>query len=97
MNDIVGLEERDAGPSWARPNWPIAELDELNLGLDPTAATIEKVAGTLRPVCPASSVCDAWAVYRPGRRAIGVCTDQKDPFAVVRSRATTRPCVVAPA
>lgn len=43
MNDVVGFEEREIGPSWARPNWPIAELDDLNLGLDPTQATIEKV------------------------------------------------------
>ena len=42
MNDAVGMIEREAGPSWARPNWPVAELDELNLGLDPTQATIEK-------------------------------------------------------
>src|SRR5690348_14040374 len=42
MNDFVGFEEREAGPSWGRSNWPIAELDELNLGLDPTQATIEK-------------------------------------------------------
>ena len=43
MNDFVGFEEREQGPSWERPNWPVAELDELNLGLDPTQATIEKV------------------------------------------------------
>jgi len=42
MNDAVGMIEREAGPSWARPNWPVEELDELNLGLDPTQATIEK-------------------------------------------------------
>lgn len=35
--------EREPGPSWARQNWPLAELDELNLGLDPTQATIEQV------------------------------------------------------
>jgi len=35
--------EREPGPSWERPNWPIEQLDELNLGLDPTQATIEKV------------------------------------------------------
>ncbi len=35
--------EREAGPSWARPNWPVSELDDLNLGLDPTQAGIEKV------------------------------------------------------
>ena len=34
---------REPGPSWERSNWPIEELDELNLGLDPTKATIEKV------------------------------------------------------
>jgi 2-oxoglutarate dehydrogenase E1 component len=33
----------ESGPSWERDNWPLAELDELNLGLDPTQATIEKV------------------------------------------------------
>jgi 2-oxoglutarate dehydrogenase E1 component len=43
MNDAVGIIEREAGPSWERPNWPVEELDELNLGLDPTQATIEKV------------------------------------------------------
>jgi len=42
MNDAVGMIERETGPSWARPNWPVAELDELNLGLDPTEAVIEK-------------------------------------------------------
>ena len=42
MNDVPGMIEREQGPSWARPNWPVAELDELNLGLDPTQATIEK-------------------------------------------------------
>jgi 2-oxoglutarate dehydrogenase E1 component len=43
MNDFVGIIEREAGPSWERANWPIEELDELNLGLDPTQATIDKV------------------------------------------------------
>lgn len=43
MNDVGRSIEREAGPSWARPNWPLAELDELNLGLDPTQATIERV------------------------------------------------------
>src|SRR3954452_25154557 len=42
MNDAVGMIEREAGPSWERPNWPLSELDELNLGLDSTQATIEK-------------------------------------------------------
>jgi 2-oxoglutarate dehydrogenase E1 component len=43
MNDAVGMIEREPGPSWERPNWPIDELDELNLGLDPTSASIETV------------------------------------------------------
>src|SRR4051794_41595775 len=43
MSDFVGFEEREAGPSWVRSNWPLAELDELNLGLDPTQATIDQV------------------------------------------------------
>ncbi len=43
MNDAVGIIEREAGPSWERPNWPVEELDELNLGLDPTQATIETI------------------------------------------------------
>jgi 2-oxoglutarate dehydrogenase E1 component len=43
MNDAVGIIEREAGPSWERPNWPVEILDELNVGLDPTQATIEKV------------------------------------------------------
>ena len=42
MNDVVGFVEREQGPSWARPNWPVSELDEVNLGLDPTEATIEE-------------------------------------------------------
>src|SRR3954462_6953241 len=48
MNDAVGMIEREAGPSWERPNWPVAELDELNLGLDPTQATIEKFAAAVK-------------------------------------------------
>src|SRR3982750_780177 len=43
MNEAVGFGEREVGPSWARANWPLSELDELNLGFDPTQATIDKV------------------------------------------------------
>ena len=42
-DDQALLFEPEPGPSWERPNWPTQELDELNLGLDPTQATIEKV------------------------------------------------------
>ena len=34
--------EREEGPSWQRPNWPMMELDEVNIGLDPTEAMIEQ-------------------------------------------------------
>ena len=45
MNDFVGSgHEFEAGPSWARSNWPVSELDDINVGLDPTEAAIEKVA-----------------------------------------------------
>jgi 2-oxoglutarate dehydrogenase E1 component len=42
-DDQAFMFECEPGPSWARPNWPVEQLDELNLGLDPTQATIEKV------------------------------------------------------
>jgi 2-oxoglutarate dehydrogenase E1 component len=37
--DSIG-SERERGPSWARPNWPVVELDEANSGLDPTLMAI---------------------------------------------------------
>ena len=40
--------EREPGPSWARDNWPLTELDEVNAGLDPTRMAIEKVAAKAR-------------------------------------------------
>src|SRR5437773_1933968 len=48
MNDAIGFVEREPGPSWERPNWPVEALDELNLGLDPTQATIEKLAAAVK-------------------------------------------------
>jgi 2-oxoglutarate dehydrogenase E1 component len=43
MNDQALFFEREPGPTWERPNWPIEALDDLNLGLDPTQASIDKV------------------------------------------------------
>jgi 2-oxoglutarate dehydrogenase E1 component len=40
-DDQVTQIPSEPGPSWARPNWPLAELDDMNLGLDPTQASIE--------------------------------------------------------
>ena len=51
------------GPSWARPNWPVAELDEINLGLDPTQATIEAVRKAAREDAAAAST-DESAIRR---------------------------------
>ena len=55
--------ERDAGPSWARDNWPLAELDALNLGLDPTEAVIEQVAAASKAQAEAAGA-DPEAVRR---------------------------------
>ncbi|MBW0144439.1 2-oxoglutarate dehydrogenase E1 component [Sphingomicrobium sp. B8] len=54
--------EREQGPSWARDNWPISELDDANLGLDPTQATLEevkeKVAAAIQQTAGASAATD---------------------------------------
>src|SRR4029079_12233914 len=65
------LFEREPGPSWARPNWPVSELDDINLGLDPTEATIEafKKAATEKAVA-AAPAADADAVRRASEDAI---------------------------
>jgi 2-oxoglutarate dehydrogenase E1 component len=57
------IEVTEPGPSWARSNWPLAELDELNLGLDPTRSAIEKVASKVREVAAAAGA-DPDAVRR---------------------------------
>ena len=60
MTEPVGMVEKEAGPSWARPNWPLTPLDELNLGLDPTQATIDKFRD-------AAKAAAAETTSRPGR------------------------------
>ena len=70
-NDHPTLTEKERGPSWARPNWPLAELDELNLGLDPTQASIDglkkAVAEKVAAVAPAA---DADAIRRAAEDSI---------------------------
>src|SRR4249919_3826198 len=61
--------EREAGPSWARPNWPLAELDDLNLGLDPTQATIEKVRAAVAEKAAATGAAPA-AIRRAAEDSI---------------------------
>ncbi|HEU4877131.1 MAG TPA: 2-oxoglutarate dehydrogenase E1 component, partial [Sphingomicrobium sp.] len=55
MTDQVSMAiDREEGPSWARPNWPLAELDAVNLGLDPTEATLEQVGKTAKAMAAAT-------------------------------------------
>src|SRR6185503_1008276 len=69
MNDLAGSFEPEAGPSWARQGWPISELDELNLGLDPTQATIEKVKAAVA-VRAAETTSDPDAIRRAAEDSI---------------------------
>jgi 2-oxoglutarate dehydrogenase E1 component len=56
---MFGDNEREAGPSWARDNWPLSDLDEVNAGLDPTRMTIEKVAAKAREAAVAAGKPEA--------------------------------------
>jgi len=69
MNDFAGIDGPEPGPSWARPNWPLAELDELNLGLDPTQATIEKVKAAVAEKA-AQTTSDPQAIRRAAEDSI---------------------------
>ena len=51
--------EREEGPSWARANWPLDELDVLNAGLDPTRMAIERVAAKAKTVAAATGASEA--------------------------------------
>jgi 2-oxoglutarate dehydrogenase E1 component len=61
--------DSESGPSWARANWPIAELDELNLGLDPTQASIEKVKAAVADRA-AQTTSDPQAIRRAAEDSI---------------------------
>ncbi len=69
LSDAVGFVEREAGPSWERANWPVEELDELNLGLDPTRATIEKVQAAVAQKA-AETTSDPQAIRRAAEDSI---------------------------
>ena len=56
MSDLYEIEQ---GPSWQRPNWPVATLDAVNLGLDPTEATLEQVAAKAKDKAAASGASEA--------------------------------------
>ena len=57
--DVFSEFERQEGPSWARDNWPVSSLDEVNAGLDPTAMAIEKVAEKARGAATTAGKTDA--------------------------------------
>ncbi len=42
-NDLPTTNGKEPGPSWAIPGWPLAELDAVNSGFDPTGATLEQI------------------------------------------------------
>src|SRR5436189_6369907 len=69
MNDAVGMIEREEGPSWALPNWPLADLDDLNLGLDPTQASIETVKAAVAERV-AATTSDPQAIRRAAEDSI---------------------------
>jgi hypothetical protein len=57
--DIFSETEREQGPSWARDNWPLTDLDEVNAGLDPTRMTIEKVAARAKEAAGSAGKSEA--------------------------------------
>ena len=71
MDELTSLSiDREAGPSWARPNWPLAELDAVNAGLDPTEATIDQVAVAARAAATESGATDPGAIRRAAEDSI---------------------------
>ncbi len=60
----------DTGPSWGRPNWPIAELDGVNAGLDPTEATIEQVTKAAKAAVAATGTTDESAIRHAAEDSI---------------------------
>ena len=62
--------DREQGPSWARPNWPLAELDANNAGLDPTEATIETIATGAKAAAATAGVVDDAAIHRAANDSI---------------------------
>ena len=63
------LIEPNEGPSWARPNWPLTELDEINLGLDPTQAALDGFKKAAREQA-AAITADSDAIRRAAEDSI---------------------------
>src|SRR4051812_32174918 len=56
--DVYG-SEIEQGPSWARDNWPLVQLDEVNAGLDPTLQSLAPVAKQARQAAAATGKSEA--------------------------------------
>ncbi|HZG46391.1 MAG TPA: 2-oxoglutarate dehydrogenase E1 component [Allosphingosinicella sp.] len=72
---LEGLERTVSGPSWARPNWPLADTDAVTAGLDPTQATIEKPAAAApvkvaQPAAPAAGAVDQDAIVQAAQDTV---------------------------
>ncbi len=52
------MDNQGERPSWARDNWPVIELDDLNAGLDPTGMAIERVAARAKDAAAASGASE---------------------------------------
>src|SRR5688500_19464136 len=95
------MHEFEPGPSWARPHWPVAELDPVNAGLDPTDAEIRPVAEKATAAAQAVGA-DPDAVRRAADDAIrammlirtyrvrGHLAARLDPLGLHRDRKSTR-------
>ena len=57
--DNASSDEREQGPSWARDNWPLVELDEVNAGLDPTLSALERSPPRRKAAAAAPAQSDA--------------------------------------
>jgi 2-oxoglutarate dehydrogenase E1 component len=53
------VDNQGERPSWARDNWPLIELDDLNAGLDPTGMAIETVAARAKDDAASSGASEA--------------------------------------
>ncbi|HZF42950.1 MAG TPA: 2-oxoglutarate dehydrogenase E1 component [Sphingomonadaceae bacterium] len=51
--------ERETGPSWARDNWPLSELDAVNAGLDPTQQELAAVPAKEKAAATAAGASQA--------------------------------------
>ena len=62
--------DREQGPSWARPNWPVSVLDEVNVGLDPTQSSIDRVANAAKEAAAESGAADEASIHRAANDSI---------------------------